>query len=505
MSILETAASAASREYVYALESAYRRWQEVYDQDYGLANDPNILQVLRRDPETAHVMNFRRRLAAGSRWRIVPASDDDKSGRELRAAAIVERLIGECSMFQASLQQLANAVFTGSAWACVEGRYVTMSLLGGQPRRWWVPTRLKNVDKRRFRQVVDENGKPAWELYSIKNHRYEPLGNRRAHFIRVVFEDDEESLGHGRGLVESIYHWQYAKAKVLAEGLGGVERWAQGIVKASVNGLRKGKAGSSNETIVQEWVRVLEKLYARHKLVHDKEDEVTVLPGPGQGHEMVKDFLAYLRDGIQVCVLGSNLPTRATSGGSYALAEVQENSTDSIIMGDQDVLSEGVDRGLVPLVWSMNAMPLRAEGVYGAVRPRFTIASRMRRDPASAGTMIGNLLNAGVRGFRQDEVFDMFGLTPAGPHDKELEVAQPAGAAPLARDPNAPDPSDLHASAAYWKARNAAEDARLQATADGLALLADPAAAWAATPPEARAVALRAARRAVSASGPAER
>lgn len=431
MTVLETAASAASREYVHLLESAYRRWQEVYDQDYGLANDANIYKVLRRDPETAHVMAYRRRLVAGSRWRVVPASDDDKSGAERRAAAIMERLIGKARGFQASLQQLSNAVFTGSAWAFVEGRFMTLAVAGGPPRRWWVPTKLKAVDKRRFRQIVDEDGRPAWELYSIARQRYEPLGNRRRWFVRVVFDDDEESLGHGRGLVEAIYHWQYAKAKVLAEGLGGLERWAQGIVKAKVNGLRAGKKdGGTNQQIVTDWLRVIEIMRSRHGLVHDAEDDLTVLPGPGQGHEMVKDFLAYLRDGIQVCVLGSNLPTRADSGGSYALAEVQENSTDALIGGDQVVLSDAVTDDLIPLVWAMNAQPLRAEGVFMADRPRFVISSRMRRDPAAAAAMLGTVLNAGMRGVREDEAFDIMGLTPAGPYDRELRVVQPAGAAP---------------------------------------------------------------------------
>lgn len=448
MTVLETAASAASREYVHLLESAYRRWQEVYDQDYGLANDANIYKVLRRDPETAHVMNYRRRLVAGSRWRVVPASDDDRSGAERRAAAIVERLMGKIRNFQTARQQLAHAVFSGSAWAFVEGRFETLAIAGGPPRRWWVPTRLRNVDKRRFRQVVNEDGSVAWELYSIKRQRYEPLGNRRRWFVRVVFDDDEESLGHGRGLVEAIYHWQYAKAKVLAEGLAGLEAWAQGIVKAKVNGLRVGKKdGGTNEQIVQEWLRVLEIMRSRHKLVHDAEDDLTVLPGPGQGHDMVKDFLAYLRDGIQVCVLGSNLPTRATGGGSYALAEVQENSTDALIGGDQVVLGDGVSDDLVPLLWAMNALPLREEGVFRADQPRFVISSRLRRDPASAGSMVGALLNAGVRGLREDEVFDLLGLTPAGPYDRELRVVQPAGAAPQGeeQEPEAegePEPED---------------------------------------------------------------
>lgn len=430
MSVLETSASAASREYVHLLESAYRRWQEVYDQDYGLSQDPDVYKVLRRDPETAHVMNYRRRLVAGSRWRVVPASDDDDSGRERKAAAIVERLMGKIRNFQTSLQQLANAVFTGSSWAFVEGRFETLAVAGGPPRRWWVPTRLKQVDKRRFRQMVNpDTGAVEWEFYSISRRQYEPLGNRRRWFVRVVFDDDEESLGHGRGLVESIYHWQYAKSKVLSEGLGGLERWAQGIVKASVDGLRKGAVGSTNAEIVSEWLSVLDKMYSRHKLVHDKNDEVTVLPGPGQGHDMVKDFLAYLRDGIQVCVLGSNLPTRATGGGSYALAEVQENSTDALIGSDQVVESDAVTGDMIPLVWAMNAIPLRQEGVFEADRPKFVISSRLRRDPTAAGAMIGALLNAGVRGLREDEVFDVLGFTPAGPYDRELRAVQPAGAA----------------------------------------------------------------------------
>jgi hypothetical protein len=431
MSILQTTTGSAAKLYVNALESAYKHWIEVYDPDYGLAQDPDVYALLRRDPETAHAMTYRRQLVAGTRYRIVPASDSDA---DRRAATIVEQLFKKIRNFTAARFGLADAVFRGSAWTRIVGSFQTMKMPGSaEARLWWCPTRLVNVDKRRFRQGhLDRNEPVRWELYSVERGQWEPLGQERRNFVRVAYDQDEESLGHGRGLVEAIYQYQYAKAKVLAEGLEGLERWAQGVIEAEVDDERLGgKNLSTNREAAAEWLSVFDKMRARHSLVHRKGDKVTMLDGPAVGHEMVMDFLTYLANGIRLVVLGANLPTSANSGGSYALAEVQENSTEATVDYDRDQQDEGINHDLMPRVWSLNRANLIAEGLEDAEMPRYEIASRMRRDPATTAMAVATLINAGVRGLREDEVMDVLGFTPARPHDRVLQVVQPAGAAPV--------------------------------------------------------------------------
>lgn len=414
---------AAQRQYVWELERAYRRGREVWDPDYGLVNDPDVYDVIRRDPETLHAMQMRKHLVAGMRWRVAPASDEDS---DRKAAAILDQLLHvlDGEGFAASRFHLAEAVFRGSAWAIVQGRH-EVKKIGKTKRMWWVPTGLRPIDKRRFRQVVTEDGRIEWEMWSVARAQWEPLGDRRRWFVRVAYDETEDSLSYGRGLVESLYHWQYAKARVLAEGLAGLERWAQGVVHGKIDGLRVGSTAKDNESHAQAWLDAIENMRSRHALVGGAEDELTLLEGPGQGHEMVKDFLAYLRDGITRLILGANLPTNATSGGSYALAEVQENSTEALVKFDRDLISSSITRDLFWLLWAMNGEALRAEGVIEASRPKFEIVSQMRRDPATTASALSQLLNAGVQGLREDEVFELMGLTPATEFDRELRVVRP--------------------------------------------------------------------------------
>lgn len=423
MTLLTPGATVASRQYIFELERAYTQEREVWDPDYALSQDPDVYQVIGRDPETSHAIQQRKHLVAGSRWRVTPASDTEA---DRRAAAVMERLLGKIRMFTLARFQLADAVFRGSAWAFIEGRKEPLAVAGGAEREWWVPTRLQPVDKRRFRQWVRADKSVCWQLYSIERRAWEDLDDRRRWFVRVAYDQAEETFGYGRGLVGAIYHWQYAKAKVLADGLDGLERWAHGVLSAKVDGLRKGDA--LNSELLSAWLTALDSMRSRHAIAHDKQDEIELIESSGQGHEMVKDFLSYLRDGIRVLILGANLPTSANSGGSYALAEVQENSTEALVKFDRDLESEALTEDLLGLAWSMNRDALRAEGLGVAQRPRFEIVSQMRRDPGSAASAISTLLNAGVRGFRQDEVFEVMGFTPCGPFDQALKIEAPAGA-----------------------------------------------------------------------------
>lgn len=426
MAFVGPAASVAARLYIHDLERAYRPGREVYDPDYALATDPDAYDVVQRDPETSHAIRQRKHLVAGSRWRVMPASDEDA---ERRAAAVVERLLGKIRQFSLARFHLADSVFRGSAWAIVEGRHVRMRIGKGAPARtWWVPTRLRSVDKRRFRQFVADDGSVGWEFYSLARHAYEPLGDRRRWFVRVAYDDTEDTLGYGRGLMEAIYHWQYAKTKVMQDGLAGFERWCMGILKAKIDGLRPGSTTKDNEAAISAWMNALDTMRSRHQLVHGEGDELDLIEASGSGHSMAKDFLGYFTTGLRVLILGSNLPTSATSGGSYALAEVQENSTETLVDFDRDLMGEALSDDLVSLTWAMNREALSAEGLDEAELPTFRVVSSIRRDMGSTSTAIGALVNAGVRGIREDEAFDALGLTPAGPFDRELRVVAPAGA-----------------------------------------------------------------------------
>lgn len=432
------AASVASRLYLSDLERAYTKGREVYDPDYALATDPDVYEVVQRDPTAMHAIQQRKHLVAGSRCRVLPADDEDDNRR---AAAIVEKILDKTERlgdFTGSRFHLADAVFRGSSWGIIQGRKMRMRIGKGPAREWWVPTGIRPVDKRRFRQFVAQDGSVGWQFFSIERRAYEPLGDRRAWFIRLAYDATEDTLNYGRGLIEVLYHALYAKGKVWAEGLAGLEKWAQGIVDAEIDDLRLGDTSATNEAHVSATLDALMKMRARFVFAHGKDVKVTHHETSGTGHEMVLSMDAALKTEIRTLILGANLPTSATSGGSYALAEVQENSTETLVNFDRQIMGNAITRDLIGLVWRMNAGPLREEGLAEAEPPSFAIVSRISRD-ANAATAVSTLLNAGVDNLREDEVFEAVGFTPAGPHDRKLVLARPVGAGVAEAPPDEAD------------------------------------------------------------------
>lgn len=434
--LIGPATAAAARLYLHDLERAYQRGREVYDPDYALATDPDVYEVVRRDPDTQHAIQQRKHMVAGSRCRVVPADDEDVNRR---AATVVEKILDQTEKlgdFTMSRFHLADAIFRGSAWGVIEGRNMRLKIGKGPARSWWVPTAIRPVDKRRFRQFVAQDGSVAWEFYSIARRRYEPLGDRRAWFVRLAYDNTEDTLGYGRGLIEALYHALYAKGKVMADGLGGLERWAQGIVDAEIDDMRIGDTSTNNQAVVRATLDTLRVMRSRHEFVHGKDVKLNIHETSGTGHEIVERLHALLTNSIRILILGSNLPTSATGGGSYALAEVQENSTETLVGFDRLIMANAITRDVVGLIWHMNQPQLRAEGLGDAEMPSFRIVSRIARD-ANAATAVSTLLNAGVRNLREDEVFEAVGFTPAGPHDTRLEVVSPTGVG-VAEAPAAP-------------------------------------------------------------------
>ena len=420
------ATNSAQTEYGSALASAHAPGRTLWDVDWALQQDPDVYQTIRRDPETLHAIQARKHLVAGRRWRLEPASD---RAEDRRAAELVEELLGKVQGFAAARFNLAEAVLRGAAWARVLG-HRRRARIGGADAVWWVPERLVDVDKRRFvqRALPRAPGAPPrveWQMFALATRSWVPLtDDQRRWLVRHAYNDTEDSLRFGRGLTEAIYYYQYAKTIALREGLSGLERWAQGFLVGKVGTLRKASATRTADTAASSLLTVLENFRSRHMAVVDDVDDVKLVDGPTQGHQIVKDFLAYLASGIRVLLLGSNLPTSATEGGSYALAQVQENSTENLVAYDRELLGETLTRELVALAWAANRPLFGALGLGAAEPPRFLVVSEQRRDPLVSAQVAEILLRVGFP-LREDELAEATGFSPAGPHDRRLEPPAP--------------------------------------------------------------------------------
>ena len=217
---------------------------------------------------------------------------------------------------------------------------------------------------------------------------------------------------------------------MFAESLAACERLAQGIVAAKVDGARDAATGLPNEKLIRDWQKVLERLRSKHVLVYDKTDQVEVIQASGEGHALLRDIRDELRTTIHTLILGANITTAANKGGSYALAEVQENSTEALIQFDRESLEESLTTHLIGAIWFHNWANMVDLGI-AEDRPRFNIRQEKHLDPqvrvavAEAASRMGLPLAL-------DEVYEHIGFRRPGPDDEVLQPrSTPAGADPI--------------------------------------------------------------------------
>lgn len=437
--LFPTSTSVAYDRYGRDLSQAMRGYGDwIHDPSFSLGTDDMVYEKVRRDAVTVQAMTFRKHLITGRRVVVEPASDD--KGSKI-AASVMEELLDQVGMFADARFNLSEAVFRGSAYAFVEGEYLEGFAPAGQGKgTWWVPRRLIDVDRRRFRlRPVRDEANPqevriAWFLWSVARQRWEELQNPEW-FVKHYYQRTEDTLNYGRGLLDSLHYYQASKMRVLQEGLAACERFGQGFIKVAMDTMtRPGNTadGTDNASVAREYLKRIDQQRARHAFVHGKEDEVEVLGGFGEGWQLIKELLAHLDNAIRTLVLGANLPTGATSGGSYALAEIQENSTEALIQFDRDLLSETLTRDLVGLVWSLNADAFRRLGMGGVRMPRLRIVNEKREDPQVAASVIAQALQAGIP-LRRDEVYEKLGFTMPQ-QDDEVVRATPALGGAFAAD-----------------------------------------------------------------------
>jgi len=395
----------AQQLYVRALSSAWRNGVQLYDPSVWLAREPEIEEKMLRDADIAHAVGFRRHLIAGRQWGVIARAES--SPRAPLAVHVARELLGGIKHFTTARVNLARAFFSGARFARIHGEPRTLTLGDGRPRTWWIPRRLEDVDKRMYRirpTVDDQAGRitACWERWNIVTQEFEPesLDDATA-TIRHVYQDDQGQLGYGRALREALGWWWFAKTHVFSESLQAVERFAQGIIHARVDGVRDAATGLPNAELIAAWRDVLEDLRGRHVLVSDKADEIDMIQGSAEGWQVLGEVRKELRSTIFTLVLGANLTTAADDGGSYALAEIQENSTEALVQFDRETLEETLTDDLLGCIWFRNYANLRDLGIHEE-KPRFSIVQEKKQDPRERSDVAATLNGMGVELSLQD-------------------------------------------------------------------------------------------------------
>lgn len=377
--------------------SAAWRSHQLHDPSTWLLRDPDAEEKMLRDADIAHGIGYRRHLIAGKDWTVTP--QDEASDVATLSVDVATALLKGIKHFSDGRLNLARAFFSGSRFARIQGRPRMLTIGDGVPRIWWVPVRLEDEDKRFYRIVPKiEKGKvhAHWERFDITQNKFIPLPVSAAkQTIKHVYQDDQATLGHGRALREALGWWWYAKTHTFQESLQAVERFAQGMLVAKIDGARSAKTDLPNTEVINKWVQKLEDMRGRHVLVFDKLDQVEMIQMDGQGWQLLKDMRTELRSTILTLILGANLTTSADKGGSFALAEVQQNSTEALIKLDRQALEDTLSDDLLGCLWFKNHANLVELGIEEEM-PRFSITWEQKQDPAARAQVAAQLNSIGI-------------------------------------------------------------------------------------------------------------
>jgi len=396
-----------------------------HDQSLALSRDPAVYEKLRLDATISHLMQIRKHMVAGSRWQLEPASNRDV---DKRGAEVMERLLDiGLKRFATARFNLAEAVFTGSAYARINGHHKWITVFDGVPRQFWVATDLADVDRRRFDKMYvrlnegtpDEQVTIQWRMFNVQKNDWE-VWDHPEWYVKNIYNDQEESLGYGQGLIDSMYFYWRAKEILWKAGLQGAERWALGMMIAKVDNARSASTGKTNAALVNSFISELERQRSQHYFVMDKVDELEMMDGPQTGSEIVERLIQYCDRQLRLLILGSNLPTEATGGGSYNLAEVQQGTTDTLIKYDRALVAEALTQDLLNLLWLVNRPVLFGMGLGSAEMPRMVILDERRSDPKMMADVTKTILEAGIP-LKADETYELLGRTQPGPGDELIE------------------------------------------------------------------------------------
>ena len=432
--IIYSQANSNADLYNHALSSAYTLWGRLNNPDYALARDPDIWIKAQRDATIAQAVATRLHMIAGRDWTCEAGGGGASDDNDKMVASVIDELIRNIRGFTESRLQLATSCFRGRSYAFIEGREEVRNFGDGKARRWWVPSRLRDVDERRIayysERYQDKEGRVRLrvrqEMYSVTAGRMMELTREDLrNFVRIVYKSEESNLGYGSGLLSSVFFMWWMKSVIFKEGLQGLERWSQGVLIGKIDPNREGSTGKTNEAIRDELFESLRDMRSRNVVVMGEGESIEVIDGGSAGSQMVMDFVRYCDEKLLSLILGSVLPFGgAESSGSYARAEIEQSTSNSLIRFDIDKLDESLSNDLIGLLIDSNMQPLRELGLAEAAVPVFRTTVSDRADTQEAASSVATLSGLGLP-LKTAEVYRRTGWSEPGGDDPTFVATPP--------------------------------------------------------------------------------
>lgn len=383
--------------YGYALSSALRSaW--VYEPSVALDSDADIWEVVRRDVTIMGSMK-RRRSGVVKPYQWTAPGDEPEEG-DKRVAGIINEACLKIDKFNEARRILSDAHILGRQYLYIESEIEHKSLDGGPKMDWEVPKRLRHVDRRRFHWIAREGRRAdntpfrrTWLSFynSITSQWQDVTPAFRNHLVEYVYEDTEDRVGYGRGLLEAIFYYHYFKTVAIQRNMEGLDRWANGILIGKIDTLRNASTGKTNEDLRQGMEDVLTNMRTNHVVTLGKEDDIDVKETSGQGYQMMMGTIKYYDDSIERLLNGS---VRAggmgpEKTGARAASDTEQDEKEAYYQDDREDCDEVTTRDLGGWFFSRprNRMNLQKLGLLEDADnkcPKFISRHEKKQDPKEA-------------------------------------------------------------------------------------------------------------------------
>lgn len=333
----------------------------------------DFYDCIENDAAVKHAMHLLSLMVAGEYFEV---SGPDKMWNQIAVKAF--RHIIRFTHSRKSM--ISKSVLYGLAIQKKEWKKVTWDEFPGMS--WEVPTRIKEVDRRRVRieRGFEDKNDLCYTIWCPKTDQYMKLEDRNINPVALnavqdylwVMHEFEEMSPYGRGIGEVLYPLIYIKRQVVQYWADLAEHWGQPMLVATIQAARaavdaalKGGTGVKNASdIMDNWLDMLEKMRARHVAVKPDYDKLDIHEAGSTGQNILKELIDYIDKKIELLILGAELTTMAPSVGSYALGQLHKGATQSIVSYNRSNIEEVFERDLLYDFYLRNRYNFLALGLY---------------------------------------------------------------------------------------------------------------------------------------------
>lgn len=332
-------------------------------------------EILQTDATIKHGMHLLSLMVAGDSWEI--------EGPNARFNFLVTKAFKNIERFtHARKSMVEKSVLFGLSVQQKEWKKEIWPEYGRMV--WNIPKRLKEVDRRRMRLERDlagigDKNNVYWTIWSPEVDQYVVLEDKNKNprakyslqnYLWMWYEFEELSPMY-RGFGECLYILAYIKKNTIQYWGNLAEHFGTPFIIASINAAKAaynmatnaGTGAQDAQTIIDNWLDILENMRSRHVAVKPEHDSIDIHEAGSVGQNILKELIEYVDQKIELLLLGSELVTQAPSVGSYALGQIHEGATASIVLYNRQNIEEILSRDLIRDFYLKNRMNFYSLGI----------------------------------------------------------------------------------------------------------------------------------------------